>query len=127
MLFEIVRPKMRIVGLGVLCILSAQAQQITLQPCNLAVTEVFRVNSDSTISAPGGQCVGISGGSVAAMQCTSDATQKWTWLSNGCVSNVAGLYFFFEIPAHPAPFFLPSNHDYQMLLVAGMHGKEVAP
>ena len=89
----------------------SSAQHITLQACNLYVTtfgnpicnlfvthseticraptEVFAVNPDGSISAPGGQCLGISGTNVTAQPCTGVSTQKWVWLPNGCVASVA--------------------------------------
>ena len=75
---------------GIFGISAVAAQQITLQTCLSAPYETFKVNADLTIAAPGGQCIGISGGDVMAVPCTGGADQKWTWLSNGCVSSVAG-------------------------------------
>lgn len=64
---------------------------LTLQPCSsTAAPEKFTVNSDLTISAPGGLCVDTDGSTVSAAPCkgTQDLSQKWNWLANGCVSSV---------------------------------------
>lgn len=81
---------MRLLCIAGFCVTSALGQAITLQRCSNADYMTFKVNADATVSAPAGQCVGISSGDVSALSCTGSSDQKWNWLANGCVASVAG-------------------------------------